>query len=156
LADKLIKDKTDEQFNLVFRTKVDGFTALWSAVSNDELSFLALFSSIAARFGNPGQSDYAMANEVLNRIAWAVQNARPSIRVMSINWGPWLGGMVDGSVRAQFEARGVPLIPSATGIEAFVNELLHAGPPEVVFAGKPAADGVLDHARVSNRGRTIG
>jgi acyl carrier protein/NADP-dependent 3-hydroxy acid dehydrogenase YdfG len=144
IADKLIADKTDAQFERVFRTKVDGFRALWSALGQDDIAFVALFASVAARFGNPGQADYAMANEVLNRAAWSVAASRPNTRVMSFNWGPWLGGMVNDGVRAQFEARGIPIIPPEIGIEAFLQELAHQGPPEVVFAGR--ADAVLSGA----------
>jgi NAD(P)-dependent dehydrogenase (short-subunit alcohol dehydrogenase family) len=135
IADRLIVDKTDAQFERVFRTKVDGIRALMSAVGQEEIGFVALFASIAARFGNPGQSDYAMANEVLNRMAWVLQNSRPKTRVVSFNWGPWPGGMVHDGVRAQFEARGVRLIPPEIGVEAFMQELAHAGPPEIVFGG---------------------
>ena len=141
LADKLIKDKTDEQLQRVFESKVNGFRSLWSAVQGDDLSFVALFSSIAGRFGSPGQADYAMANEVLNRFAWHLRRLRPQTRVMSINWGPWLGGMVNEGVRTQFEQRGIPLIPPEIGVDAFVAELFHGQleNPEVVFAGKPVS-----------------
>ncbi len=78
LADKLIRDKTEAQFDRVFRTKVDGLRSIVSAVGEDPLRFIALFSSIAARYGNAGQADYAMANEVLNRAAWVLHNNRPN------------------------------------------------------------------------------
>lgn len=136
LADKLIKDKTDEQFNRVFAAKVRGLRTLADALRDDPLAFVSLFSSIAGRYGNPGQSDYAMANEVLNRAAWALAAERPECRVCAINWGPWEGGMADPAIRAQFEARGVKSIPLDVGADAFVAEALFGGDaPEVVFGG---------------------
>ncbi len=136
LADKLIKDKTDEQFHRVFSAKVRGLRTLTEALRDDPLAFVSLFSSIAARYGNPGQSDYAMANEVLNRAAWALAAQRPQCRVCAINWGPWEGGMADPAIRAQFEARGVKSIPLDIGADAFVAEVLFGGDaPEVVFGG---------------------
>ena len=137
--DKLIKDKTEDQLRTVYSTKVDGFKALWSAVEGDRPAFVSLFSSIAGRFGNPGQADYAIANEALSRIAWSLQNLYPDMRVSAIDWGGWLGGMVTDTVRRQFEERGVPLIPIDTGVEAFVLELIagQGATPEVVFAGTP-------------------
>ena len=137
LADKLIKDKTDGQFARAFATKVAGLHALLAACGSDDLRFVTLFSSIAGRFGSAGQSDYAMANEALNRAAWAISNARPDCRVAAINWGPWEGGMVSSAVRDYFEARGVPIIPVDLGTAAFVRELLASpdGHPEIVFAG---------------------
>ena len=157
LADKLIKDKTDEQLRRVFEPKVDGFRSLWSALEEEELSFVALFSSFAGRFGSPGQADYAMANETLNRFAWTLRQIRPQTRVMSINWGPWLGGMVNDGLRAQFEERGISLIPQEIGVDAFVAELLHGTPdgPEIVFAGKPVSTAVGVEVQVSAVGDSV-
>jgi hypothetical protein len=68
LEDRLIKDKTPEQFARVFNTKVNGLKNILKAVP-DAMQYLIIFSSVTARFGNSGQVDYAMANEVLNKIA---------------------------------------------------------------------------------------
>jgi hypothetical protein len=84
---------------------------------------LCLFSSVAARYGNPGQCDYAMANEVLNQVAGAEQRRRPSCRVRAIGWGPWDAGMVTASHAAHFRGLGIPLIPLDQGARAFVTEL---------------------------------
>ena len=69
LADKLIEQKTEEQFDLVYGTKVHGLRNLLAATAQDELRLIALFSSYTGRFGRTGQVDYAAANEVLNKIA---------------------------------------------------------------------------------------
>ena len=90
--DHLIVDKTAEQFQAVFDTKVLGLQALLDATKSEPLKYIVLFSSVAARTGNRGQSDYAMANEALNKIAQHQTDQRPDCRVVSINWGPWEGG----------------------------------------------------------------
>jgi hypothetical protein len=70
LHDRLIVDKTVEQFRQVYATKVDGLKNLLSATQSDHLRHLGrLFSSVSARTGNTGQCDYAMANEALNKIS---------------------------------------------------------------------------------------
>ncbi|MEK6249933.1 MAG: SDR family NAD(P)-dependent oxidoreductase, partial [Planctomycetales bacterium] len=61
IEDRLIQDKTLEQFNRVYETKVGGFRTLMDAASSDPLKYIVVFSSVAARFGNKGQVDYAMA-----------------------------------------------------------------------------------------------
>jgi acyl transferase domain-containing protein/NADP-dependent 3-hydroxy acid dehydrogenase YdfG len=123
IADKRIADKTDDQFDRVYATKVAGLRALLDATASDPLELLCVFSSVAARYGNPGQCDYAMANEVLNQVAYAERQQRSSCRVRALGWGPWDAGMVTASHAAYFTSLGVPLIPLAAGAQAFVEEL---------------------------------
>ncbi|MFJ7084030.1 SDR family NAD(P)-dependent oxidoreductase [Streptomyces griseus] len=123
LADKLIADKTDEQAELVMSTKVDALRALLAATADDPLDTICLFSSVAAVFGNAGQSDYALANEVLRQVASAEQARRPGCLVRCVAWGPWQGGMVTPALAAHFGRSGVPLIPLAQGAAAFTAEL---------------------------------
>jgi acyl transferase domain-containing protein/NADP-dependent 3-hydroxy acid dehydrogenase YdfG len=136
IADKKIADKTPDQFALVFDTKAGGLCALLAATPSDPIDTICLFSSVAARFGNTGQCDYAAANEVLNRIG-AIEARRRGAQclVRSIGWGPWDGGMVTAPLAAHFRSRGVGLIPLASGARAFVHELRHtAGAAEVLIA----------------------
>ncbi|WP_146057362.1 SDR family NAD(P)-dependent oxidoreductase, partial [Streptomyces sp. SM12] len=140
LADKRIADKTDEQAELVMSTKVDGLRALLAATADDPLDTICLFSSVAAVYGNPGQSDYAMANEVLHQVASAEQARRPGCLVRCVAWGPWQGGMVSPALAAHFGRSGVPLVPLEQGAAAFTAELDGAaGEARVVLA---AGDGL--------------
>jgi NAD(P)-dependent dehydrogenase (short-subunit alcohol dehydrogenase family) len=124
LADKYIHEKTMEQFNSVFNTKVDGFVNMLEATANDRLTHICCFSSVAARMGNVGQVDYAMANEVLNKVCQAEQKKRKETCVVkSLNWGPWDGGMVSPQLKTHFESMGVDLIPLQTGAEIFADEM---------------------------------
>jgi NAD(P)-dependent dehydrogenase (short-subunit alcohol dehydrogenase family) len=135
IADKKIADKTPEQFALVFDTKTGGLSALLAATQRDPIDTICLFSSVAARFGNPGQCDYAAANEVLNKIAVEEARRRANCLVRSIGWGPWDGGMVTAPLAAHFRSRGAELIPLASGARAFVRELRNStGAAEVLIA----------------------
>src|SRR5262249_26459551 len=49
LADARIEDKTEEQFDRVYQTKVAGFRNLLAALHGDDLRALVLFSSSTAR-----------------------------------------------------------------------------------------------------------
>jgi NAD(P)-dependent dehydrogenase (short-subunit alcohol dehydrogenase family)/acyl carrier protein len=102
VEDRLIVDKTADQLDLVFDTKVKGLRNLLTATRNYALKHLVIFSSISARSGNTGQADYAMANEVLNKIAVDFSLNHPDCRTLSINWGPWDGGMVTPSLKKMF------------------------------------------------------
>jgi acyl transferase domain-containing protein len=141
LADRKIEDKTRDQFDLVFSTKVAGLHALLTATAGDELKLLIMFSSVAARYGNTGQVDYAMANEVLNKVAWSYAAAHPQCRVKSLGWGPWKGGMVTPQLEQHFAAMGVALIPLETGAQMMLDEIQHtaADTVELVLGGAPAA-----------------
>ncbi|WP_203707313.1 type I polyketide synthase, partial [Asanoa iriomotensis] len=143
LADKRIADKTD--FDRVYATKVAGLEALLDATVGDPLDLLILFSSVAARYGNAGQCDYAMANEVLNQMAAAEQRRRPSCRVRAIGWGPWDAGMVTAAHAAHFNSLGVGMIPLDRGAQAFVAELGTADDATTVLiaAAGPAGNGRL-------------
>jgi NAD(P)-dependent dehydrogenase (short-subunit alcohol dehydrogenase family) len=135
LEDRLIGAKTDEQFNRVFDTKVAGLVALLEGVPAGELRYLVVFSSVAGRMGNRGQVDYAMANEVLNKLASQVARQRPGCKVSAINWGPWDGGMVTAALKREFQRRGVGLIPAREGAACLVREMTGevSEPVEVVI-----------------------
>ena len=138
LADKLIADLTIEQFDAVFSTKVDCLRVLLDATEDDPISVLSVFSSVASRYGNRGQSAYAIANEVLNRAAHAeAQRRGDACIVRSINWGPWEGGMVTPALAKHFAEMNVPLIGLAAGARAFVKELLSCGSHVEVVIGGP-------------------
>jgi NAD(P)-dependent dehydrogenase (short-subunit alcohol dehydrogenase family) len=143
LADKTIADKPVEDFDRVFATKVDGLRALLTATETDPLEVLCVFSSVAAEFGNTGQSDYATANEVVTRLADAERVRRRDCLVRTIAWGPWTGGMVDEALAAHFRSTGVRLIAEEDGARAFLEELRDDVRPEtgavIRSAGPPSA-----------------
>ena len=137
LADSYIIDKTDEEFDLVWSTKVGGAIALLDALADVELKVLVHFASSTARFGRTGQGDYAAANEVLNKLAQRESRRRPQCRVVSINWGPWDGGMVTPALRGIFAGEGIAVIDLRTGADYLVDELRNTnGPVELVILGQ--------------------
>ena len=137
LADRLIEDKTADQFNEVYGTKIDGVQALLAAAREDDVRFMVFFSSSTGRFGRKGQIDYAAANEVLNKTAQHESGSRENCRVVSINWGPWAGGMVTPDLAKLFKSEGVGLIGLEDGAQFVVNELQQTGerPVEIVVMG---------------------
>jgi acyl transferase domain-containing protein len=144
LADKTIADKTQDQFDFVYDTKIGGLQALLTLTEDDAPGFV-MFSSVAARCGNQGQCDYAMANEVLNKITHTL--AASGRIAKSLGWGPWEGGMVTPSLRARFESLGVPLIPLDVGARMLVDELTDtSGDRELVFGGEPRPEPLATEA----------
>jgi NAD(P)-dependent dehydrogenase (short-subunit alcohol dehydrogenase family) len=141
LADARIEDKTDEQLDHVYGTKVAGLRNLLAALEPEDLRALVLFSSSSGRFGRAGQADYAMANEVLNKRAQQLARQHPGCRVLALNWGPWDGGMVTPGLKKLFDSEAIGLIPPADGGEHLVAELCGAGRDVevVVMAPGPSA-----------------
>ncbi|MCP3927136.1 MAG: SDR family NAD(P)-dependent oxidoreductase [Desulfobacterales bacterium] len=124
LADRFIEDKTEDDFNSVLNTKIDGLKALFSSVDSKKITHLSLFSSAAGFYGNEGQADYSIANEILNKTAHSFKRMFPSVRVNSFNWGPWDGGMVTPELKRMFEEKNVQVIPLDEGTDIFSENLL--------------------------------
>lgn len=139
LADKLIEKKSVSDYESVFSTKIDGLENLLFTVPVSQLDFLVLFSSIVGFYGNVGQADYAMANEILNKTAHYIKRKYPSCHVVSIGWGPWDSGMVTPELKRAFEERNVHVIPAEVGANILVNELMPAEtePVQVLVGNSP-------------------
>ena len=136
LADRRIEDLTIEQFDSVYTTKVTGLLNLLEFLGSQSLKAILLFSSTTARLGRTGQLAYGVANEVLNKIAQVEARKRPMTRVVSINWGPWEGGMVGPGLKKLFESEGIGLIPLGAGGMFALQELSSTGQAvEVVALG---------------------
>ncbi|MCD4741648.1 MAG: SDR family NAD(P)-dependent oxidoreductase [Desulfobacteraceae bacterium] len=123
LEDKLIIEKDYDKFCKVFDTKVSGLNSLIFASTDHTLKYFIGFSSVAARTGNTGQSDYAMANEVLNKTLQKLSLDNPKCKYIAINWGPWDGGMVNKSLKKEFKRRKVDLIDKKAGAHQLVAEM---------------------------------
>ncbi len=147
LADKLIEYKTEADFEAVYAAKVAGLENILAVVPADRLAYIILFSSVAGFYGNVGQADYAIANEVLNKSAHQLRMRCPACRVIAINWGPWDGGMVTPQLRAYFDSLDIKVIPVEVGTQMLADELRTPGqaPAQIVIGSpirpQPAAPG---------------
>ncbi|MFD9218079.1 SDR family NAD(P)-dependent oxidoreductase, partial [Streptomyces sp. NPDC059544] len=135
IDDRLIAEKSVESFERVYGTKVAGAAALLSAL--DQLpdggtSFVVLFGSVSAVFGNRGQADYAAANDALENLGeqWRARTGR---RVLTVHWGPWApdglhSGMVGPELAREYARRGIALIDPEEGPLALLRELAWGDP----------------------------
>ncbi|RUR83064.1 type I polyketide synthase [Chlorogloeopsis fritschii PCC 9212] len=138
LADKRIENKSERDFETVYAAKVKGLENLLRCVSSNQLNYLVLFSSVVGFYGNIGQSDYAIANEILNKSAHLVKRNYPNCHVVAINWGPWESGMVTPELKKAFAERGIETIPIEVGTQMLVNELTQSNQQTVqVVIGSP-------------------
>ncbi|MBD2293389.1 SDR family NAD(P)-dependent oxidoreductase [Anabaena sphaerica FACHB-251] len=138
LADKRIEKKTIQDFETVYAAKIQGLENLLHCVPPSQLQYLVLFSSVVGFYGNVGQSDYAIANEILNKSAHLIKHNHPHCHVVAINWGPWDSGMVSPELKKAFAERGIETIPIEIGTQMLVNELANTkSDTEQVVIGSP-------------------
>jgi acyl transferase domain-containing protein/NAD(P)H-dependent flavin oxidoreductase YrpB (nitropropane dioxygenase family)/NADP-dependent 3-hydroxy acid dehydrogenase YdfG len=157
IEDKRLADKRSDSWSRVVETKVLGLLALQRHVDASRLKFLSVFSSVAGRYGNSGQSDYATANELMNRLCQSLQ-ARwgDGVAVSALCWGPWGAtkfgaGMVTVETEAKFAEKGVHLVSAALGRRLFRQELTRvAGTPvEVVCGEAPWESREAEHGAIA-------
>ena len=142
---KLVADKSWDSFTKIISVKIDGWRALVDALEDDlsSLRVLCAFTSIAGRFGNGGQVDYAAANNILDAEMCRIAHHPEAPRAVAIAWSGWrdVGMATRGSIEAVFEQAGIETIPVESGVDIFVQEMLAGGKRRVVAAGEL---GILD------------
>ena len=135
---KTLPDKPAEQFDLVFDIKADGFFSLLSAAQNMPIGATMVFSSIAGRFGNNGQTDYSAANDLLCKLTSSMRQWRPDTKGIAIDWTAWGGiGMASrGSLPKIMAYAGIDMLPPEAGVPTVRRELVaSAFKGEVVVGG---------------------
>jgi acyl transferase domain-containing protein len=132
-----LSEKDAREFDLVFDVKADGFFNLLHAIGDMPLKATVAFSSIAGRFGNPGQTDYSSANDLLCKITSSFRTTRPSTRGIAIDWTAWSGiGMASrGSIPKVMEMAGIDMLPPEAGVPIIRRELTCGGTRGEVVIG---------------------
>ena len=133
LADNLVRTKDTATVDPVIRTKVGGLDALLAATRGDDLSLVVGFSSTSTARGNQGQSDYAIANALLEQRLNRVKTERPAALVRAVAWGPWAAGMVTLALAQRFTEKGIGLIDPDEGAAAMLRETWTPGPVRTVI-----------------------
>ncbi|MBP6802543.1 MAG: SDR family NAD(P)-dependent oxidoreductase [Chloroflexi bacterium] len=135
---KILPDKPAEQFNLVFDIKADGFFSLLNAAKGMDIGATVVFSSVAGRFGNNGQTDYSAANDLLCKMTSSLRTTRPKTKGIAIDWTAWGGiGMASrGSLPKIMAMAGIDMLPPEAGVPTVRRELVaNAFKGEIVVGG---------------------
>ena len=122
---RALADKNQQEFDLIFDVKSDGFFNLLHAMGGMPLAACVVFSSIAGRFGNSGQTDYSSANDLLCKITSNFRTSRPGTRAIAIDWTAWggIGMATRGSIPKVMELAGIDMLPPEAGIPVIRREL---------------------------------
>lgn len=134
LADGLLANQTQADFDRVMDAKAQTAAHLHRASLNHRHQRFVVFSSVAGVFGGAGQSNYAAANAQLDAL---VRHRRAlGLHGMTINWGPWVKGMA-GDLSATDLARladsGVTALDEASA-EELLDRLFAADASQAVAA----------------------
>jgi 3-oxoacyl-(acyl-carrier-protein) synthase/NAD(P)-dependent dehydrogenase (short-subunit alcohol dehydrogenase family)/acyl carrier protein len=134
-----LPDKSASEFDLVFDVKATGWYHLLSSIGDLPLGAAVVFSSIAGRFGNGGQTDYSAANELLAKSVSSFRNARPQTRGIALDWTAWadIGMASRGSIPKMMELAGIDMLKPSDGIPVVRREL------ETGFSGEAVIGGAL-------------
>ena len=130
-----IADKKPSEFDLVFDVKADGWFNLISSIGNMPVGAAVVFSSVAGRFGNAGQTDYSSANDLLCKSISNFRSTRPQTRGIAIDWTAWSGiGMAArGSIPTIMKQAGIDMLPPEAGIPVVRRELAAGTNGELVI-----------------------
>jgi len=146
---RALPDKEPAEFDLVFGVKSDGWFNVLRGAGDLPIAATVVFSSVAGRFGNAGQTDYAAANDLLCKITSSSRRTRPDTRALALDWTAWggIGMATRGSIPKIMEMAGVEMLPAEAGVAWIRRELTaHPSSGEVVVAGELGAMAGEDHA----------
>jgi len=136
---KMVADKDWDTFSNVMSVKVDGWQSLVNAVKDHsaELRYCCAFTSIAGRFGNGGQVDYAAANCILDAEMSRLAHTDSEPHAVALAWTGWqdVGMATRGSIERVFEEAGIETVSVEKGVSLFVDEVMRGGKRRVVLAG---------------------
>jgi hypothetical protein len=123
---RLLKDKSPSEFDLVFDVKADGWFNLLSALKDTPIGASVVFSSIAGRFGNGGQTDYSAANDFLCKSMSGFKNTRGKTRGIALDWTAWaeIGMAARGSIPMIMKQAGIDMLSPSIGIPFIRKELI--------------------------------
>ncbi|NJA07917.1 SDR family NAD(P)-dependent oxidoreductase [Methylococcaceae bacterium WWC4] len=129
LSDASLLTMNQADFERPWRAKVSALRFLDQ--SFPELAFFAVFSSLAALTGAPGQGNYAAANAYAD--ALMLNRKHQGLAALTINWGGWSGeGMLAGAAEAMAE-KGLALIQPRQGLALFERLLTEDLPQAAVM-----------------------
>ncbi|GAA1747969.1 hypothetical protein GCM10009810_05700 [Nostocoides vanveenii] len=135
-----LPEKEPREYNLVFDVKTTGWFNIWHAAKDLEVGAVVVFSSVAGRFGNQGQTDYSAANDLLCKVVSNLRRTRPQTRGLATDWTAWggIGMATRGSIPKIMEMAGVQMLPPEAGV-AWVRRELESS----TFSGEVIVAGVL-------------
>ncbi len=122
---KLLTELEDNAIERTIDTKISPLLTFLETLDWTEVRMLAGFGSVTGLFGNPGQTDYALANSLLGWMVKCIGRVYPHVHAQTIDWTAWTGtGMVTDEEAKRFKEVGLRPIEVAEGVDLFIEGLL--------------------------------
>ena len=121
LKDKLVKDTSLEELQLVLDPKSKGLIHVLSSFKAEKPDFIALYSSLNSFYANKGQANYAAACTFKDTYAHYLKQQGWNTKI--INWGYWgdIGIVANNQTRAILDKQGIYSIEVNEGMEAMAQ-----------------------------------
>ncbi|CAB3260160.1 unnamed protein product [Arctia plantaginis] len=169
LRDAFLDKQTAADFQAVGKPKIDGTKMLDAATRElaPELEYFVAFSSVSCGRGNPGQSNYGLANSVMERIC--EQRQADGLPGLAVQWGAIgevglivdtmggdetvVGGTVPQRISSCMEALGALLaLPHAVGASLVLADKRRAAaaPTQDLVHAVANILGIKDPSKVSD------
>ncbi|MCQ2410640.1 MAG: SDR family NAD(P)-dependent oxidoreductase, partial [Elusimicrobiaceae bacterium] len=132
---KLIYDKDPAEYYRIFDVKATSFASFLANNIVRDGGFFAFASSIAGKYGNLGQSDYASANDYLAKSAFSLTNQGYRAIAIAMSAYKNVGMGVRAGVETFLRANGVDFVDPEDGMQIFLDEIVYGTVPEIVLTG---------------------
>jgi acyl transferase domain-containing protein/NAD(P)-dependent dehydrogenase (short-subunit alcohol dehydrogenase family) len=121
----LIMELKDDQISQTIDTKLDPLFTMLDVLDWSAVKLFSGFGSITGLFGNAGQTDYALANDLLTWFVKGLAALYPHAHCQTIEWTAWTGtGMVTDAEAQRFAESGLVPVPVEAGVKLFLQGVL--------------------------------
>ncbi len=130
---KLVNEKDIDEFYRIFDIKATVAKNFYASNIIKDSGAWVMISSIAGKFGNLGQSDYAAASDYISKMA--IQLHRKGIRAFAIDMSALanVGMGVRPGVLEFLKSQGLEFVLPEDGMQLLLDELVYGKVPEIVL-----------------------
>jgi NAD(P)-dependent dehydrogenase (short-subunit alcohol dehydrogenase family) len=157
-----LPDKPPQEFNLIYDVKADGLFNLLTATDKlkKPLQAIVVFTSIAGRFGNAGQTDYSAANDLMCKTISSMRTTRPQTRGIATDWSAWakVGMATRRSIPEMMRRAGIDMLEPQAAAPIVRREIIYGTQGEILVGGELGMlldprdpDGGLDLERAGDK-----
>ncbi|NLO92117.1 MAG: SDR family NAD(P)-dependent oxidoreductase [Elusimicrobia bacterium] len=131
---KLFNEKTVEEFFRIYDVKATSAMRFVTSGAFKEDGFFVFASSIAGKFGNVGQSDYAAASDYSSKLAINLFNRGARAFGVDMSGYADIGMAVRPGVQAFLSSQGMDFLKPRQGMQAILDEIVYGKVPEIVLS----------------------